>query len=240
MKNRQPFRFKQFSMYHHRSTMKIGTDAMILSAWAEVSGANRVLDIGTGSGIIALMMAVRSSAVIDAVEIDEASVNEARDNFKQSPFSDRLQVFNKSMASFSESVNNTYDVIISNPPFFINDMRPQNSRKQQARHTDSLSYSDLCFYSRKMLNNEGKLCLVLPYTESKTFLSIAAGHGLFLQKRLLIFPRPCKAPNRVNLQLGTTKPATVNEEKFIIRNEDNRFTKQYSDLLGEYYISIKG
>jgi tRNA1Val (adenine37-N6)-methyltransferase len=128
--------------------MKIGTDAMILSAWAEVSGANRVLDIGTGSGIIALMMAVRSSAVIDAVEIDEASVNEARDNFKQSPFSDRLQVFNKSMASFSKSVNNTYDVIISNPPFFINDMRPQNSRKQQARHTDSLSYSDLCFYSR--------------------------------------------------------------------------------------------
>ncbi len=226
-------------MYHHRSTMKIGTDAMILSAWAGVGDANNILDVGTGSGIIALMMAARSNAAIDAVELDTASAREAEQNFNQSPFASRLTIFQDDYTNYASSTTKKYDLIISNPPFFINDMRPENRLRKQARHTDTLSFNQLCTNTKKLLAGNGKFCLVLPYRESRFFLTEAESNGLFLKKKLIIFPRACKEPNRINLEFIKTRPKVITEEKFIIRNEDNSYTKQYIDLLGAYYTSIK-
>jgi tRNA1Val (adenine37-N6)-methyltransferase len=237
--NPKAFYLKQFSMYHHRSTMKIGTDAMILSAWVDLNNVNFILDVGTGSGIIALMMAARSSAAIDAIEIDEPSAIEARENFNNSPFNNRLHIYQNDFKIFAEESTKRYDLIISNPPFFINDMKPENSKRKQARHTDSLTFSELSFFTKKLLDKNGRFCLVLPYSESKIFVAEASKNGLYLNKKQLIFPKPCKEPNRVNLELSLTETKAVMEEKFIIRDEQGLFTQQYVNLLGEYYTSIK-
>ena len=226
-------------MYHHRSAMKIGTDAMILSAWADINSVNSVLDVGTGSGIIALMMAVRTNATIDAVELDKMSALESQDNFNRSPFSDRLSIFKNDYTAFAKNASIKYDLVISNPPFFINDMRPDNNQRKQARHTDSLTYEQLCLSTKQILDKAGKFCLVLPYSESKIFLEKASEIGFYLSKRLLIFPKPCKEPNRVNLELKHSSQKTILEEKFIIRDERGFFTQQYVDLLGNYYTNIK-
>jgi len=226
-------------MHHHRSTMKIGTDAMILSAWVDLNNVNYVLDVGTGSGIIALMMAARSNAAIDAIELDEPSALEAKENFNNSPFNNRLHINQSDFKIFAEESTKQYDLIISNPPFFINDMKPENSKRKQARHTDSLTFSELSYYTRKLLDKNGRFCLVLPYSESKIFIAEASKNGLYLNKRQLIFPKPCKEPNRVNLELSRIKTEEVFEEKFIIRDEQGLFTQQYVDLLGKYYTSIK-
>jgi len=237
--NPEPFHFKQFSMHHHRSTMKIGTDAMILAAWADVSKVHSILDVGSGSGIIALIMATRTSAMVDAVELDQSSALEAGQNFKASPFASRLSIYHNEFTTFAAGIKRKYDLIISNPPFFINDMRPDNSIRKQARHTDTLTFHKLCVNSKALLATGGKLCLVLPYRESKIFLEEAEKAKLYLNRKLLIFPKACKEPNRVNLELSHTRLIIIKEEKFIIRNEDNSFTNQYKNLLGEYYTSIK-
>ena len=226
-------------MLHHRSTMKIGTDAVLLSAWVNTVNVNNILDIGTGSGIIALMMAARTNAEVDAVEPDKESADEASENFDNSPFADRLNIYHQDIASFTDETKTKYDLIISNPPFFINDMRPENSRRKQARHSDNLSFSELCVHSKNLLKKDGRLCLVLPYFESKIFLEEAGKQELFLNKRILIFPKPCREPNRVNIELSNIKTETITHEKFIIRDEQGNFTKQYVDLLNKYYISIK-
>ena len=235
----KPFHFKQFSLFHHQSTMKVGTDAVLLSALADVDDTERILDVGTGSGIIALMMAARSKARVDAIEIDPSSCLEAEENFSRSPFSERLILFQQDFTTFTSRSTGRYDLTISNPPFFINDMKSENQQKNSARHTDTLSYHDLCRGIANLLKTQGRFYAVLPYAESKLFIDIAAQHSLFLAKRLLIFPKPCYQPNRVNLEFTPGKPGKIEEEKFIIRHESGNFTQQYVDLLSKYYISIK-
>ncbi len=234
----KPFHFKQFSLFHHRSTMKVGTDAVLLSAWIEPGDVKTILDVGTGSGIIALMMASRTNAKVDAIDIDPDSCKEAGQNFSDSPFNKRLRIFNQGFTIFTSQSDRTYDLVVSNPPFFINDMKSENHRKNKARHTDTLSYKELCYGAAQLLNSNGRLAIVLPYTESRYFIETATQHNLFLHKKLLIFPKPCFQPNRVNLEFCKEKPAKIKEEKFIIRQESGNFTQQYVDLLGKYYLSI--
>ncbi len=234
----KPFHFKQFSLFHHRSTMKVGTDAVLLSAWIDPGDIKTVLDVGTGSGIIALMMASRTNAKVDAIDIDPESCAEAGQNFLSSPFNKRLRVFNQGVTPFASQSDRTYDLVVSNPPFFINDMKSENLQKNKARHSDSLSYDDLCHGASKLLSVNGRLAVVLPYVESRIFIKTASEHNLFLNKKLLIFPKPCFQPNRVNLEFCKEKPAKIKEEKFIIRQESGNFTQQYVDLLGNYYLSI--
>ncbi len=218
--------------------MKVGTDAVLLSAWTDVKNSQNILDVGTGSGIIALMMAARTDARIDALDIDLKSCREAEENFKQSPFSKQLTVYQKNFIDFAEHTHKKYDLIISNPPFFINDLKSENLQKNSARHADTLSYGDLCNGSAKLINHSGRFCVVLPYIQSQFFVETASEHNLFLNKKLLIFPKPCSQPNRVNIEFVTNKPDNITEEKFIIRDENGNYTPQYVNLLGKYYLSI--
>ncbi len=213
MTNNRKFHLKPFSLSHHQSTMKVGTDAMILSAWVDVSGANKILDVGTGSGIISLLLASKSQADIDAVELDEASFIETELNFSQSPFFHRLRIFHADFNSFSRNCEEQYDLIISNPPFFVNDLRPNNEQKKTARHGDSLNYEQLCTGAATLLQTHGKLCVVLPYDESRLFLEVASEKKLHVQKQLIIFPKRGETPNRINLQMGIEKPNKVVTEK---------------------------
>ncbi len=233
----RPFHFKQFSLYHHRSTMKVGTDSVLLGVWTDLNGIKEALDVGTGCGILPLLLTARSNLHVDAVELDRNSFEEAGDNFAASPFSNQLYPFCADFSVFVRRSNKKYDLIISNPPFFINDRKSESAQKRQARHTDSLTYEQLIDGICQLLNPYGRISVVLPYREGKDFIRLAGEKGLFLQRQMLIFPKPCKSPNRMNIQLGFG-PKPVKAEKFIIRNEDGSFTSQYISFLEDYYVSI--
>ncbi len=233
----RPFHFRQFSLYHHRSTMKTGTDAVLLALWVPLEGVGKALDIGTGSGVISLLLAARSEQVrVDAVDIDAASAEEAKENFERSPFSGRLQAFHANVNDFAVATHKKYDLVISNPPFFINDHKPEKTGRKLARHTDTLSYGQLVAVVAKLLKPSGHFAVVLPYRESRMFVKLAEDAGLFLHRQRLIFPRPCLEPNRINLFFGT-RPGLPVTEKFIIRDETGTFTRQYNDVVKNYYLS---
>jgi len=232
----RPFHFRQFSLNHHRSTMKTGTDAILLGSWCNVENVNNALDIGSGSGIISLFVAARSQAKVTAVEIDTASVEESRANFDASPFAERMQVINTNVNDFH--TGQEFDLIVSNPPFFTNDLHSPDRRKNNARHTEALSFDDLCSVASRLLTEDGKFCVVLPYSQKTVFVRAARENNLFTQKEMLIFPRRGAEPNRINIEFGKKNTEEINKELFVIREENNNFTDQYREWLGKYYLSI--
>ena len=235
MTDARPFHFKHFSLFHHRSTMKVGTDAILLGRWTEVKPADVVLDIGTGCGLLPLMLAQKGVAQVDAVDIDRASIEEATVNFEASQWRDKLNAFCIDIADFQP--NKKYDLMVSNPPFFNRYSKCDEERKSRARHNDmSLSYASLCNAVERWLKPDGRFSLVLPVNMADDFLHEAGKNGLFLHKRLTIIPIEGKEPNRFNLELGFEKVPVIQEESFTIRDRESRFTLQYTEFLKDYYL----
>ena len=231
----RPFHFKHFSLFHHRSTMKVGTDAVLLGRWVEVSPTDAVLDIGTGCGIMPLMLAQKGAGKIDAVELDAASANEAEINFSASQWRDKLRMYQSDVRDFA--ANEKYDLIISNPPFFINSYKSDTERKNLARHTDdSLSFAELCASASRLLKDDGRFAVVLPLTESVEFLKEAEKNGLYQSKRMEIVPVEGKEPNRVNLELKKMPSETILTTSFVIRGADGKFTAHYDEFLKDFYL----
>lgn len=221
---------------HHRSTMKVGTDAMLLASWVETEGMNRILEIGSGCGIISLILAQRSQAIIEAIDIDLASVEEARTNFGFSPWSDRLFCYHTDLRQFTTEFS--YDLIVSNPPFFTTTFKTQKPRRNLARHEDSLPFSDLIQSAKSLLNQDGHFALVLPQNEAEKFIPLAESHGLFLNKILNIIPVEGKTPNRLNMLFCQNKTDKPFSEYFTIRNRDQQFTEQYKIMLKDFYLGL--
>ena len=237
MTDERPFHFKHFSLYHHRSTMKVGTDAILLGRWVEVMPTDFVLDIGTGCGLLPLMLSQKGVAHVDAVDIDKASIEEATVNFDASQWRDQLKAFCMDIADFRP--DRKYDLIVSNPPFFNRYSKCDEERKSRARHNDmSLSYASLCTVAARLLKPDGRFALVLPLNVTNEFMDAASRVGFSLQKRLTIIPIEEKDPNRVNLELGFGKCDSVSEESFVIRDRDNGFTPQYKAFLKDYYLGL--
>ena len=234
------FHLKPFSLFHHKSTMKVGMDATLLGIWIQADRAEKVLDIGTGCGILSLLLASKCNAQIDAVELDVDSANEAGENFQNSAFYDRMQVIEIDINQFAKAHRQKYDVIISNPPFFINDQRSTDKKKKQARHSDSLSFRQLIGAINKLMKPDGNCFFVLPYEEGKIFTEMAAKNNLYLQHRQLIFPGRGLEPNRMNMKFAFKKPIKIVSEKFIIREENGQFSKQYKLFLEDYLIGFTG
>ncbi len=229
------FHFKHFSLYHDRSTMKVGTDAVLLGAWAEVQRTDWVLDIGTGCGILPLMLAQKGIAKVHAVDLDEASALEAAENFQASQWSRQLFAFHADIRKFTMQC--AYDLIISNPPFFINSYKSDTDRKNQTRHTDtSLSFVELASAVKRLLKLDGRFVLVLPERESRDFIPIAAKYHLYVHKCQQIIPMEGKEPNRVNLELRFGKPESVQVTELVMRKVDNSFTEEYNDVVKPYYL----
>lgn len=237
MTDARPFHFKHFSLFHHRSTMKVGTDAILLGRWTEVKPEDVVLDIGTGCGLLPLMLAQKGVAQVDAVDMDKDSIEEATINFEASQWRDQLHAFCMDIVDFQP--DKKYDLIVSNPPFFNRYSKCDEERKSRARHNDmSLSYASLCSVVARLLKPDGRFCVVLPVQVSNEFLHEATENGLFLHKRLTIIPIEGKEPNRYNLELGFGKGEAVGEEIFVIRGADKRFTTQYNEFLKDYYLGL--
>ena len=231
----RPFHFKHFSLYHHRSTMKVGTDAILLGRWVEVRPTDVVLDIGTGCGLLPLMLSQKSVHQVDAVDIDVASIEEATVNFEASQWNGSLRAICADIADYQ--TEKRYDLIVSNPPFFNHYSKCDSERKSRARHNDvTLSYDSLCAVVCRLLKPDGRFALVLPVDASLEFLRVARKSGLFLHKRLTIIPIEGRSPNRVNMELGFIKPIEIQENSFVIRDGENHLTDQYHEYLKDFYL----
>jgi tRNA1Val (adenine37-N6)-methyltransferase len=232
------FRFKQFTVEDDQSTMKIGTDAILLGAWAETGNAGSILEIGTGCGVISLMLAQKSDAGITAIDIDNPSVIQASTNFSQSPWSDRLHSLTVSLQEYSKDAHKKFDLIITNPPYFTNSLKSPDPRKNTTRHTTLLSPFDLVAGVLRLMNPDGSFLIILPAFSYPEFLSFAAHNGLHLQDMLGIRPKKSKSVNRVLARFGFTHVTTAAGKELVIRNEDNSFSQEYLDFTAAYYFSL--
>lgn len=235
MTDTRPFHFKHFSLYHHRSTMKVGTDAILLGRWVEVNPTDVVLDIGTGCGLLPLMLAQKGVSQVDAVDIDQASIEEASVNFAASQWCNQLRAYCVDIAVFQPGKQ--YDHIVSNPPFFNRFSKCESERKSRARHNDmGLSHESLCASVCRLLQHGGRFSLVLPSTESVAFLKAAGKSGLHLHRKLNIIPMEGKDPNRVNLELRLIQSEHLIMENLTLRNADGYFTEEYHNYLRDFYL----
>ena len=237
MTDARPFHFLHFSLFHHRSTMKVGTDAILLGRWAPTLPTDWVLDIGTGCGLLPLMLAQKGIAGADAVDLDMASAHEAAENFAASQWRDLLHAFHADIRSFD--MGRRYDLIITNPPFFTNFSKGEADRKNQARHTEGhLAFQDLVHVAYRLLKPDGRFVLVLPCLEAKLCLKHAQKKGGYLHRQMLIVPVEGEVPNRINMELRLRPAQQVEAENFVIRKKDGGFTKQYTDFLKDYYLGL--
>lgn len=238
-----PFRFKQFEVSHQRSAMKVGTDGVLLGAWVDVSGVKRALDIGAGSGLIALMVAQRQpDALVDAVEIDEQAAQEATHNMQASPWSHRLRCEHTSIQDFVQqhtAHEGLYDLIVSNPPFFTGGVLSEVQARQDVRHTVKLPHSDLLDAVRRLLHPKGRFCVILPLLEGLRFQEIAAHYHLYTTRLAEVSPRPEQGTNRLLLQLEQQpSPDTPVREAFAIyQTGRNEWTEAYRQLTREFYLN---
>ena len=227
------FRFKQFTVFHDLCAMKVGTDGVLLGAWADCLNAQTILDIGTGSGLIALMLAQRSKSVITAIDIEESAYIQAGINFKKSPFNDRLNIYHASIQQFSTSTK--YDLIVSNPPYFSNSLQSPDASRTHARHNDSLSLDDLIKHSQSLLSPKGKLALILPFDIFEQVNDRALEHSLFLCRKTQVCPTPSQAPKRILLEYSMEKQPIVENELFIEKSR-HVYSEEYRNLTSKFYL----
>ena len=234
----RPFFFKKFGMFHHRSTMRVGTDAVLFAQWVDVTSSDSALDIGTGSGIIPLILAQKGVGSVEAVELDIDSYEEANLNFSISVYSDRLTVIQNDVKTYADNIEKKYDLIVSNPPYYASDVKPIKEKKVMARHVSTLSFKDLLVAAKKMMKEDARFALVLPFYESRLFIKEAESMGFYLQKEFLISPIEGKEPNRVNMQFVLNEVESVETVLFTIRNKDYSYTDEYKEFLKDFYLDF--
>lgn len=218
--------------------MKVGTDAVLLGAWAKTYGARHILDIGTGTGIIALMLAQRSGAAIDAIDIDEDSFHEAKENAEACPWYDRVRVHNISLQDFTKSSDERYELIVSNPPYFNDSLPPTEESRTKARHTVLLPFSDLVECSAKLLAKDGKFCVILPPREGEQFRALAQAKGLHLARLMRVKTTQEKAEKRWLMQFSFT-PKKISDSTLVIEMDKmntQNYSEEYKELTREYYL----
>lgn len=235
------FRFKRFEMRNSASAQKVGTDGVLLGAWAPLPAAAdntteavRILDIGTGTGVIALMLAQRCPrAEITGLDIDQASAEEAALNFKESPWAGRLEV---RCIPLQEFEGEPFDLIVSNPPFFINSLKAPSERRSAARHTDTLSHADLISSTQRLLSPQGRLALIYPPEEAADFILAAESAGLHLARRCEVRSKSGKGVKRMLLEFSRTDLPCIFESLDILSGDD--YSLQYRELLKEFYLNF--
>ncbi|MEM0993747.1 MAG: methyltransferase [Bacteroidota bacterium] len=233
-----PFKFKQFEIQQDQCPMKVGTDGILLGAWADVADAKHVLDIGTGTGLIAIMLGQRNElAKIDAVEIDECACSQASANMQAAPWSDRLQAIPVAIQDFAQSAQQSYDLIVSNPPFFSGGTFSDKADRNQVRHTVKLPHGDLLRAVQKLLAKDGKFALILPLIEGLRFEELAQNYNLYCTKRTEVFPRADKNVERLLLQFEQ-QPKPIIKEQLIVQKGAiaNDWTEAYQALTGMFYL----
>ena len=238
------FKFKQFTIYQDRTAMKVGTDGVLLGAWAPIAPtAQRILDIGTGTGLIALMLAQRYPSLnITAIDIDKSSIEQATENIKNSPFAQYVTTHHTSLQSYNPEEK--YDAIVCNPPYFVASLKCPDSQRTQARHTDSLSFDELLSHSARLLNDEGSLSVILPVAEGNQLIELAPKYGFFQEWKKTQDNEPTAPPKRLLLQF-VMQNSQLNHSSFLISHSSltieiarHQYTPEYITLTRDFYLKM--
>ena len=234
------FQFKQFSVNQDHCAMKIGTDGVLLGAWTPINNNPfSVLDIGTGTGIIALMLAQRSNAEqIDALEIDEHAYEQAVDNFENSPWSDRLFCFHAGLDEFVEEPEDEYDLIISNPPFYTEDYKTNNEQRDLARFADAMPFEDLIEAADLLLSENGIFSVIIPFKEEDIFLALAKEYELFPLKITRVKGTPATEIKRSLLAFSRKEKIEFTTNELVIETARHIYTPEYIALTKDFYLKM--
>jgi tRNA1Val (adenine37-N6)-methyltransferase len=233
------FHFKKFSVRHDRSSMKVGTDGVLLGAWVDTKQATHVLDIGTGTGVIALMLAQRTNqyALIEAIEIDQLAFEDATENFNSSAWKDRLILHHGLVQSFTSPTK--FDLIVSNPPYFQSSFKPPNAQRILARHTENLSFQELISAVQKLLSEKGKFNVVLPYTEGLQFIALAEKNDLHCSRKWSFKSRKEKPIERWLLEFSRAKVSPEENEILLYNNSTGEeWSVAYQNLTRDFYLKL--
>ncbi len=232
------FRFKQFNISQELCAMKVGTDGVLLGAWAE--GGTKILDIGTGTGLLALMMAQRfPQSRITAIDIDHDACQQAMQNIQNSPFKNQIEVFEKSIQIYTKEVssqNKGFDSIVCNPPYFVNSLKAPDVQRSVARHTDTLPHRQLLQCVTSLLSEDGAFTCILPTEIADEFLGEAAIIGLSTTRRTDIKTTPTKQPKRTLLELKHGFPGKTIKETAVLQTAEGKRTAWYQQLTSDFYL----
>ncbi|HYQ58408.1 MAG TPA: methyltransferase [Draconibacterium sp.] len=231
------FQFKQFRIEQHRSAMKVGIDGVLLGAWADVRGCNTILDIGTGTGLITLMLAQRSKAQITAIEIEKNAAEEAAENVAASPWGNQVDVRNVSLQKFAAETTSHFDLIVSNPPFFRNSLKAGDKNRSLARHTDSLPLEVLIEAVARLLSEHGRFSFILPLQAHNEIEDLARLNGLYLNRKTLVCPNRKKPTNRILIQMSKTE-TVAQTDHLTIYNNDGSWSDTFKRLTEDYYLNF--
>ncbi len=228
------FRFQQFTVFHDKCAMKVGTDGTVLGAWVDVRDSKTALDVGTGTGLITLMMAQKNpDLMIDAIDIESSAIEQAKININQSPFSERIEL--KETALQELEVQKEYDLIVSNPPFFTETLKSPDSKRAIARHADSLSAEELIHFSAKTLTATGRLSVIYPHEYKEMLIETGAKYQLHPSRITCLYPTPNSSPKRVLLEFSRTVK-NIQEEKLIIELERHVYSDEFKGLVKDFYL----
>ena len=239
-KTYEPFQFKQFAIEQDQCAMKVGTDGVLLGAWANVSNVTKVLDIGMGNGLVAIMLAQRTTqAIIHGVEINEFACQQAKHNMEQSPWSARLKAIHTPVQDYAKLTRETYDLIVSNPPFFSGGTFSHNQEKTNVRHTIKLSHGDLLTTTRKLLAEDGKFCVILPLIEGLRFREVAEKYRLYCHKIVEVKSRPDSSIERLLMQFEKQACEQIQKDELVIyQQKGKKHTEAYIQLTSNFYLKM--
>lgn len=231
------FQFKHFSVHDNKCAMKVGTDGVLLGAWTNTNNTKHILDIGTGSGLIALMLAQKCDAEIDAIDIAKDAVLQAKENIEYSKWNNRIHVFENALQDFSSN-GKQYDLIVSNPPFYTDSSSPRNHDRTLARHSDtSLSHEDLLKNVKRLLKESGRFCLILPAKAGVDFIKQAPLYGLHCSHTTYVKTKQNKEAKRLLMEFTTKLKETITDE-LVVLTENETYSDQYTELTKDYYMQL--
>ena len=233
---RIPFQFKQFVVDDNDCAMKVGTDGVLIGAWTSVRHNDACLDIGTGCGLIALMLAQRSTATITAIEIVPEAAQKSRENFRNSCWAERLTVIEGAVQKYDPGF--TFNLIVTNPPFFSNSLKTPLEQRNAARHNDGLSFEALLYAVDRLLSPNGIFAFILPVKEGQDLINLATSHQLYANRTCLIYSKEGKQPNRLMGELSRTEVLTKHETLYI-QTADGKYSQEYKNLTEPFYLFLK-
>ena len=233
------FAFKQFVINQDKCAMKVGTDAVLLGAWILPNGSKQILDIGTGTGVVALMLAQKTDAFIDAIDIDEHAFIQAKQNVSESKFANQILVTHSSLQDYSKLTNKKYNLIVTNPPYFEQSLKSSDEQRSFARHADVLPFEELIDGVIKLLDSKGKFCLILPTLEAEKFKVLAKKKGLILSKLLRVKSKVNKDTDKRHLMQFEFTPSEFSETTIAIEHDErHQYTEDYKALTKDYYVNF--
>jgi len=235
----KPFQFKQFTIQQDKTAMKVGTDGVLLGAWVAIeSDPFSILDIGAGTGLIALMLAQKSNAeLIDAVELNNEAYEQTVANFEESDWGDRLFCYHASLQEFAEEIDDSYDLIVSNPPFYTSTYKNLEEDRAMARHTETLTYRDLLQGVSKLLSENGSCAFIIPYLEAANFIKIAAESKLFPNRITNVKGTETSEIKRSLLQFSFEENE-IEITMLVIEIERHNYTSAYKNLVKDFYLKM--